>query len=146
MEKLPDLYRQYFLKEGVVHAMDQLAATRSQPEQQEAQGPAAASDEQGATADAQTASPGGRGRRASGAARPASRAGDKDDGEAAAARAEPRTPAGDTLRRALGSRARRFHAHYFVDGQGHALGEHKTGGGTSLVLLGSPPTATESCA
>jgi E3 ubiquitin-protein ligase TRIP12 len=110
MEKLPELYRQHFLKEGVAHAIQQLASAPP-PE------PPAAAVTTGAPAAAST-----RGRRSSG--RPASRAADKDGGEAGKAAVEDaRTPAGDTLRAAVGARARRFHARHFTDGEGVAVGE-----------------------
>ncbi|EFN55600.1 hypothetical protein CHLNCDRAFT_52424, partial [Chlorella variabilis] len=117
IEKLPDVYHQYFLKEGVVHAIDQLAATPPAAA-------AAAADAAAAGGAAQESSGGAAGlaarvgRRLSGGGRPASRAADKDAGEAAAA---PRAAAGDALRAAVGARARRFHARYFTDGKGHAL-------------------------
>lgn len=110
MEKLPEVFGQYFLKEGVVHAMDQLAAVQPLP-----------GGDAGEVSPASGKAPA---RRASGAARPASRAVDKDGGESGSdALLHTRTPAGDTLRAAVGVRARRFIAKYFTDGRGHTVGK-----------------------
>lgn len=113
MEKLPDIFSQYFLKEGVVHAVEQLAAVQPSPPLSEAgQSQAAAADK-------------GKGRRSGGSSdrgdRPASRAADKDGG--ASEGDDVRTPAGDTLRFAVGARARRFNARFFTDDSGRTVGE-----------------------
>ena len=127
MEKLPDVFRKYFLKEGVVHAIDQLAAVQPAAEPAEPAGDEAQEGEDGKAAAAGPSS--GRqalGRRGSSSGRPASRAADKDKGEVALpapANIDAKTPAGDTLRYAVGARARRFHARYFTDGSGHTVGE-----------------------
>ncbi len=106
MEKLPDIFSQFFLKEGVVHAIEQLAAMQPSPLDASK---AAAVDK-------------GKGRRSGGGGnRPASRAADKDGG--ASEGGDARTPAGDTLRSAVGVRARRFNARYFTDDSGRTVGE-----------------------
>lgn len=119
MEKLPGVYSKYFLKEGVVHAMDQLAATAGG-----AAAPAAGEPQQdGGGAEAGVA-PHWR----SSFGRPASRSADRDaaDGAEAAGQQQEqqqhRTPAGDTLRVAVRARARRFKALYFTDAAGNMLG------------------------
>ncbi|PSC70280.1 E3 ubiquitin-ligase UPL3-like isoform A [Micractinium conductrix] len=117
MEKLPDVFRQYFLKEGVVHATEQLAALPLPASAEAAAGGAAA-----AGMDGEEVSAPPRGRRLS-SGRPASHAGDKDGGERGGpAAVGTRTPGGDTLRSAVGTRARRFNARYFTDAQGHTVG------------------------
>lgn len=104
MEKLPDVFSQYFLKEGVVHAVEQLAAVQAPVPAAEASGRAR--------------------RGAVHAARPASGAADTgDDGAGGGGAADAKTPAGDTLRYAVGARARRFMARYFTDAQGGTMGE-----------------------
>lgn len=118
MEKLPDVFSRYFLKEGVVHAIDQLAAAQPAAE---APAPAGAAGEAGGEAAA-AAPPARPSRRSSASGRPTSRAADKDAGEAAAT-LDVRTPAGDTLRAAVGARARRFNARYFTDAKGRTVGE-----------------------
>ena len=118
MEKLPDVFRQYFLKEGVVHATEQLAALPLPASAEAAAGGAAA-----AGMDGEEVSAPPRGRRLS-SGRPASHAGDKDGGERGGpAAVGTRTPGGDTLRSAVGTRARRFNARYFTDAQGHTVGK-----------------------
>ncbi|KAL4436702.1 hypothetical protein ABPG75_003841 [Micractinium tetrahymenae] len=117
MEKLPDVFSQYFLKEGVVHAIDQLAAVQPAAEAPE---PAGAAGEAAGEAAAAAPPPTRPSRRSSASERPASRAADKDSGEAA--KLAVRTPAGDTLRAAVGARARRFNARYFTDAKGRTVG------------------------
>lgn len=56
MEKLPGVYQQDFLKEGVVHAMDQLAAVASAAAAAEPAGPA---EEAAGASGAQGAGKGG---------------------------------------------------------------------------------------
>lgn len=122
MEKLPDIFSQFFLKEGVVHAVDQLAAVQPSPPPPEASKSAAA-----AAADK------GKARRSGGGERPASRAADKDGG--ASEGGDMRTPAGDTLRLAVGARARRFNARYFTDSSGRTVGE-RSGRAHGLAGMG----------
>ena len=120
MEKLPDVFSQYFLKEGVVFAVDQLAA--AQPP-----APPAAPKPEAAPGDK------GKARRSSGGGRPASRAADKDGGSEGA---DVRTPAGDTLRAAVGVRARRFNVRYFTDASGKTVGEPPGLGWAGLAACG----------
>lgn len=115
MEKLPGIYHQYFLKEGVVHAIDQLAAIEP-VEAAAPQAAAAAAAAPSPEASSAAAARAGSARRSGG--RPASRAADKDAGEVIVPRSEARLPAGDALRAAVGQRARLFHAQYFSDGKG----------------------------
>lgn len=127
MEKLPDVFSQYFLKNGVVHAVDQLAAVQPPAAPAEAKPEAASGDK-------------GRGRRSSAAGRPASRAADKDGGSEGG---DVRTPAGDTLRAAVGARARRFNARYFTDASGQTVGERA---GLSQLLQALAEDACRGCA
>ncbi|KAL4435190.1 hypothetical protein ABPG77_001872 [Micractinium sp. CCAP 211/92] len=117
MEKLPDVFSQYFLKEGVVHAVEQLAAVQPAAE---APAPAGGQGEAAGEAAAAAPPPARPSRRSSAGGRPSSRAADKDGGDVA--KPDVRTPAGDTLRAAVGARARRFNARYFTDARGHTLG------------------------
>ena len=138
MDKLPGAYSQYFLKEGVVHALDQLAAV--QPAAGVAAAAAAEQEGSGGAAEEATVAAAAGGRRAPGSrrssGRPASRGADKDGGEDALAAAAAvasvaatrsaaggATPAGDALRCAIGARARRFNARYFTDAKGKTVGE-----------------------
>eukprot|EP00887_Chlorella_sp_A99_P008099 scaffold12.g8099.t1 len=100
----------YFLKEGVVHAVEQLAAAAQSATPQAAPGAAPAGE----------SAPSGR--RRSGAGRPASRSADREVGGQEAAGASVRTPASNTLRAAVGTRAARFKARHFTDAQGNVLG------------------------
>jgi E3 ubiquitin-protein ligase TRIP12 len=112
MEKLPAVFSKFFLKEGVAHAVEQLAI--AMPPLPVPPPPPAASSIQPRRS---TRSGGRRDSDTSGGAAVAA--------EAAAAGTVPagatRTPAGDTLRSALSARARRFRARYFVDDQGNIL-------------------------
>jgi E3 ubiquitin-protein ligase TRIP12 len=105
MAKLPDVYTQLFLKEGVVHAMEQLAASAAPAD-------AAAAPAEGVSTR----------RRSQAAGAPAAPSAAERSAAAAAAAAAAKAPAGDALRSALGVRARSFCARYFIDEHGEPIG------------------------
>ena len=119
MDKLPEQYSKFFLKEGVVHAMEELATTAPKPKPE-------------APVSIPALPPRGSAGR-SGGVRTRSRA-VSEEGAAleSAEKAKPeaapastlgeRTPAGTTLRNALATHAARFCARYFTDKNGNSLG------------------------
>lgn len=103
MGKLPEVFTKFFLKEGVVQAMEDLAATA----------PAAATSTPGSDGGLRTRS--GRVTR--------SRSQVEEVAPPPAPPAEMQTPAGTTLRTALATHARRFCARYFIDDNGNPMGK-----------------------
>lgn len=141
MEKLPETFGQYFLKEGVVHAMDQLAAAAAAGAAGPAEQPAAAAPagEEGESSgrrsgQGQHSGRGGAGAQRSRGGREAEAAAAAGAAAAAAAGAGAKTPAGDTLRAALAARAARFKARHFTDAQGRPLGEPRDTAVRSALL------------
>lgn len=117
MGKLPDVFTQFFLKEGVVHAMEQLATAEPPPATSPA--PAAAP----VAPAVQGVSTRRRSQAVSQQEQQPQAAALAERAAVAAQAAAAKAPAGQALRTALGVRARHFCTKYFKDDKGDAIGK-----------------------